>query len=583
MSRSHTPHVKDTFAYCKAIVSKEISACTWTILACQRHLDDLERSKSKEFPYLFASHLAEERCELATLMPHTKGKWANQGQRFKLEAWESFIFCSLFGWVHKKTRLRRFREAYIEVPRKSGKSFLAAVIGLIFFAADNEFGAEVYSGATTEKQAWEIFRPALLMAQRSKDFRDTFGINPLATSLTIPSTGSRFLPVIGSPGDGASPSCALIDEYHEHRTDTLYETMTTGMGAREQPLTVIVTTAGGNLASPCYAKHLDVKKVLQKIHEDERLFGLIYSIDDDDDWTAESSLLKANPNYDVSVSAEFLRDRQLAAMRSARLQNSFKTKHLNLWVGAYAAWLNMLEWRQAPPRKPLDELKSRPCFVGLDLSSTRDISAWVAVFPPAGDDPLYHLHGRYYLPEDVILEGAGNASHYRAWEKQGFLTVTPGTTIDYEQIKDDIIAFVKEYEVLRLPFDDWNAIPFFGTLKAEPEFAERRVWNTAEKKWEMQSRLVNFPQTPKFFSDPMKQFEAAVLNRKIAHGDDPVLTWFFSNLVVREDKNENIFPVKEAPESKIDGAVAVLMAFARSLVERITSGSIYERREVAMI
>jgi phage terminase large subunit-like protein len=306
------------------------------IQACQRFIDDFNR----DFEFVFDPVLAERACRFIENLPHTKGRWAAKGENLKLEPWQKFIVCNLFGWVNERG-LRRFRIAYVKVPRKNGKSILFAAIGHYMFTRDGEFGAEVYSGATTEKQAFEVFAPARLMAIRTEDYRSHFGIEVNAKNINIVANGSKFEPLVGKPGDGHSPSCALIDEYHEHDSNELVETMQTGMGAREQPLLLMITTAGDNISGPCFDTETECKKILERSYEDERIFSVMYGVDPDDDWTSPDILRKANPNYDVSVIGEFLEAQQKQAIRNASKQNSFKRKHLNIWVGAHTAWLNM--------------------------------------------------------------------------------------------------------------------------------------------------------------------------------------------------------------------------------------------------
>lgn len=557
-----SPHVALANQYVADVISGVIPACKWVVLACKRHVSDLER---KDWPYRFDDAKAERRCKFIELLPHTKGEWASRRENLKLSPWQCFIVCSLFGWVEKKGEWRRFREAYIEVPRKSGKSFLAAAIGISIFADDGEFGSEVYSGATTEKQAWQIFRPAQLMARRTPDLCEAYGITVNASTLTIQSNGSRFEPLIGNPGDGASPSCALIDEYHEHPTPALYDTMVTGMGARQQPLTMIVTTAGNNLAGPCYMKRNEVCKALEGQIKNDRLFGLIYTIDDEDDWTSEEALHKANPNFGVSVKADYLIDRQLQATQTALLQNPFKTKHLNIWVGAYQAWMNMIKWGECGtlPRKSLGELEGRRCFAGLDLASKVDIAALVLLFPPVEDDPLWHVHGRYYLPEAAIEERrSANVSHYDAWAKQGLLMLTPGEVLDFDFVKEDLRVFSSAYAVKEVPFDPWQA-----TQLATEMLKER-------------APMVEYRPTVAHFSEPMKELEKLVLQKILAHGGCPVLTWMISNVVARADKKDNIYPVKEVMDNKIDGVIALLMALGRAIVHAST---VYESRGIMML
>lgn len=281
------PNVNAANQYARDIVGGKILACQLTVLACQRHLDDLERAKDPHWPYRFDKNKAERFLRFAQKMPHTSGEWARRKLRIEFEAWQKFALGVPFGWVHKKTGLRRFSEIYIEVPRKNGKSAIAAAVGNYMFCADGEHGAEVYCGATTEKQAWKVFSPALQMVKKLPALRQKFSIKPWAKKMTRPD-GSVFAPVIGDPGDGDSPSCAIIDEYHEHTTDALYTTMTTGMGAREQPMTLIITTAGYDITSPCYEKRTQVVEILRRTRngeENETIFGLIYGLDDDDDWT----------------------------------------------------------------------------------------------------------------------------------------------------------------------------------------------------------------------------------------------------------------------------------------------------------
>ncbi|ECI3617332.1 hypothetical protein DNV77_11995 [Salmonella enterica subsp. enterica] len=244
MSRKSYPNVNAANQYARNVVRGKITACQYVIQACQRHIDDMAAEKSKRFRYRFDKDMAEKAAKFIQLLPHTKGEWAFKRMPITLEPWQLFIVCCAFGWVQKGTKLRRFREVYTEIPRKNGKSAISAGVALYCFTCDNEFGAEVYSGATTEKQAWEVFRPARLMCKRTPLLVEAFGIEVNASNLNRPEDGARFEPLIGNPGDGASPHCAIVDEYHEHPTDALYTTMLTGMGARRHPSGVIPDMRG---------------------------------------------------------------------------------------------------------------------------------------------------------------------------------------------------------------------------------------------------------------------------------------------------------------------------------------------------
>lgn len=543
--------------YAREVISGRVIACKWVQLACQRHLDDLARAK-RGWAYAFDEAKANRVCRFIEQLPHTKAEWASRRQNIKLEPWQCFIETSIFGWV--RDNYRRFRIAYVCVPRKNGKSILAAGNGNYMFCADNEFGAEVYSGATSEKQAWEVFRPAKQMVERTQRIKEAFGIQVGAKNMAILANGSRFEPVIGKPGDGASPTCAIVDEYHEHDTDELFDTMRTGMGSRKQPLMLVITTAGSNVAGPCHALQSDVQKVLEGSVERPELFGTIYTVDEADDWTSLESLKKANPNYDVSVFGDFLQTEQANAVRDSRKQNIFKTKHLNIWVGASVAWMNMQKWNSlADASLDQNEFRGLPCYAAVDLSSKLDITARVKVFKKSvGGKDHYYAFGDYYLPEERASEP--ELQHYQKWVHDGHLKTTPGNVIDYETITSDTINDVRNYKIAELGFDPWNAAMF----------AQKVTDSTP-------TQTVEIPQQVRTLSDPMKQVEALVIDGRLHHDGNPAMAWMMSNIVAHTDAKENIYPRKERDTNKIDGGVALIMAMSRALVAA-DKRSIYSTR-----
>lgn len=549
------PLVKAAEAYARQVISGKIPACKWVKLACQRHLDEVKLSKAADFPYYFDPAKAERVAKFLQLLPHTKGKWASKRELIKLEGWQLFSVCIPFGWLRKKDETRRYRTILIFVPRKNGKSIIGGGVGLYMFTADGEFGAEVYSGATTEKQAWEVFRPAKLMVDRTPELREHFGVEVNASNMCRLSDGSRFEPVIGKPGDGSSPSCAIVDEFHEHQDSTLFDTMETGMGAREQPVMLVITTAGSSIGGPCHQLVRDAERMLEGVIERPDLWAMLYTIDPGDDWTSESVLIKANPNYGISINGDFLQARQRDAMQSAAKQATFRTKHLNEWVGAKSAWLNMLRWKEAPARKSLAELDGRPCYIGLDLASKIDIAGNLLLFPPVEGDPYWHLHGRYYLPEARVIEELdSNTARYREFDALGLLTLTDGEVIDFEVIKEDLREFAGRFDVQQVAYDPWQATQLAQEMQAEGLL------------------MVEVRQTVQNISEPMKELEALVLQRKLAHGDCPVLTWMASNVVAKLDAKDNIYPNKERPENKIDGIVGAIMALSRAIAGKQEEG-----------
>jgi phage terminase large subunit-like protein len=520
------------------------------IQACKRHVQDLEKAHlgaDPEFPWRPDPGRANEACEFIELLPHTKGKWASKRERIRLEGFQCFIVCSLFGWIDPANEQYRFREAYICLPRKNAKSTLAAAVGIKKFAADNEYGAEIYSGATTKKQAWEVFRPARLMVKKTPELIKAFGIRVAKESLFVEDNESRFEPVIGKPGDGASPSCAIVDEYHEHATDELYDTMKTGMGARENPLLLVITTAGSDRSGPCYALQKELEKVLKGKLRKDRHFVLIYTIDDGDDWKSEKALIKANPNYNVSVFRDFLLDAQRDAIQSARKQNIFKTKHLNVWVNAAVAWMNMAAWdRCADPTLKIEQFLGQECMIGLDLASKIDLASKVTIFRKIIENKLhYYAFAKNYLNEKAV-ENA-DCSHYAGWAHEEKLVITPGSVTDHKYIFRDVIADAKRFQVLEIPHDPTQAMALMQFIKDDPE------WDQGAQLAEVKQNVVNF-------SDPMKELEALVLDGRFHHDGDPVFGWAIANVICWRDYKDNIFPRKEKEENKIDPAVAAMMA-----------------------
>jgi phage terminase large subunit-like protein len=540
------PHVDKLEAYVSGVLAGEVLACKWIRLACERHRRDREAKAS--YPYRFDSAKAERACKFAEMFPHVKGRWAAKHELLKLEPWQCFFYGSIFGWIHKKTGLRRFRKVRLYVPRKNGKSLAVAPIGLYMLTADSEPGAEVYSGATSEKQAWEVFGPAKQMAKMVPDFTAAFGVEVNAKSLTRPDNLAKFEPVIGKPGDGASPHCSITDEYHEHATDEQLATMETGMGAREQPLSIVVSTAGDNVAGPCRDDWMDCQKVLEGVNEDDRLFAMIFTIDQEDEWSTEAALRKANPNYDVSVSGEFLLAQMRDAINNPRKQGHFKTKHLNLWVQARDAFINMQRWAECKRDLKLEDFKGKRCFVGMDLASKIDLAALELLFPMDGEFAgCFARFGKYYLPEETVL--LPENQHYQGWHTEGWLTATDGNQTDYFHILDDIKQLATDFEIASFAYDPHNATMLVTACQEEG------------------LPMVSFGPTVLNFSEPMKQIEALIRDRKLLHNGDPVANWAMSNVTAKLDRKDNVFPNKERAENKIDPFVALCMAMGVAMTD----------------
>lgn len=559
------PQTQAAFAYAHHVIKGHRCAGKWEILACKRFLNDLEKVGQDDFKWTYNYKKAERACNFIEKLPHTKGRWAAKQQNIDLEPWQIFIVCNIFGWMGADG-FRRFREIYLEVARKNGKSLLAAAVGIYMFCADDEYCAEVYSGATTEKQAYEVFRPAKIICQKKQSLLDRYGIEVNAKNLNIASDNSKFEPIVGNPGDGASPSCAIIDEYHEHPKDDLYDTMQTGMGAREQPLMVIITTAGSNLYGPCDDKRREIEKILDGVYEDDRKFGIRYTADDDDAWDSEKALEKANPNIGVSISREWLLNQLDDAKRKASKQNTFRCKHLNQWVGAGTSWLNMLDWQSCGDSQlSINDFKETGCIVAVDLASKVDIAALIYLFLNVIDGlPHYYVFPKFYLPEETIRESRNQ--QYTGWVNNGYLTATPGNIIDYDVIENDLLQDRSYCEIREIAYDPFQATQFVTRMQAEG------------------FDMIEYGATVKNFSEPMKELEALVIAGRFHHPNNPVMTWMMSNVVAFTDQKDNIYPRKETKNTplKIDGAVAAIMALGRYMAF-VEEGHAYEDRGFAQL
>lgn len=566
------PSVNMANQYARDVLNGKILACKSIQLACQRHFNDLKISLDKGYPYRFDRELAERACRFVQLLPHSSGDLA--GQKLKLEPWQAFAFSSIFGWVTKKTKKRRFREAYIRVARKNGKSFFAAGIGTYMFCADGENSAEVYCGATTMAQAKKVFTPAKQMADRLPSLRSKFSISVWVDSLTRPD-GSLFAPIAGKPGDGDSPHCAIIDEYHEHDTDHMYEAMTLGMGARSQPLTLIITTAGTSLESPCYDKDKQVKEMLSGHVPNERLFGLIYELDEGDEWTDPTNFIKANPNLDVSISYDDLLAEMEVAKQVPRKVNAFKTKRLNIWVSGKAAFYNMTQWHAAADKSlRYEDFAGEDYYLGLDLAQRLDLNAGVGVFVREieGKKHYYCIRPKFWVPEDTVRSTdpkiAKTADRYVKFVEMGALEATDGAEADYREILASIIDLqeIDKVRVSEIPIDPSGATALSHELQDQG------------------FEPISIRQDYTNMSPPMKELEAALAGGRFHHDGNPVLSWCISNVIGKNvpGSDDIVRPTKGDKQSKIDGATALFMAIGRAMLNgRASNQSVYDEEDVA--
>lgn len=540
-------YVEAALGYARAVVAGEIPACKWTRLACQRQLDDLAREPGDGWPWVFDPDRAARPCEFIELLPHIKGKWARERRLIELEPWQCFVLTTTFGWIHRETGLRRFREGYVEVPRKNAKSTLSSGLLLFMLSADGEHGAECYSAATTRDQARIVFDDARAMADRTPDLRTYLGVAIMQHSLTVAHTASKAAPLAaeGSTLDGLNVHFAVIDELHAHKTRAVYDVIDTARGAREQSLLWNITTAGTDRSGICYERRTHVTKVLEGVIEDPAMFGVIYTIDDGDDPFQPASWAKANPNWGKSV----LRDDMEASARKAEAMpsalNNFLTKRLNVWVSGESPWMDMRAWDRCADvsLQQLEPHYGAKAWIGLDLAQKKDFAALCLVFEREGQ---WQVCTRLYLNELAIQE-SGNA-HLSGWARQGYVQVTDGDITDFDVVAEDLRGLCRNFDVQEIAFDPALSMYFAGKLIEEG------------------LPLVEITQRALFFTPPLIQVENLVLERKLRHDGNPVMAWMVSNLVVKVSKfNELRQPTKERPENKIDGPIAMLMALGRAL------------------
>ncbi len=544
--------------FCKDTLAGAIPSGKWTKLACQRHLDDLKKQETDpSWAYYFDEKKFTRVCKFVELCPHVKGK-KFVGKNIHLEPWQVFLLTA-FGWFHKETKVRRFKRSYCEVAKGNAKSTLSAALCLYFAFVDGEPGSEVYAAATTRDQAKVVFSVSQAMARAMPQFRERAGIEVSAHSIHQLSTNSFFRPVSSEANsiEGVLPFFTVVDELHAHNSRDMYDNLDTANSKRPGSMLWAITTAGDNRAGICYEVRNYLTKVLSGVVDDDTVFGCIWSIDDDDDPFAGPEVWrKANPNLDVSVDPAEIGAKAHAAMQLASKQPSFKTKHLNCWVSADHAWMDLVRWSKcADSTLDEDDFAEQPCILGLDLASKLDILALVKIFwkddQPDGKRH-YYCFGCYWTPEERIEQTAN--SQYRGWVIEGRLQTCRGETNDYNVVEDYIREACKKYQVVEVAHDPYQAVELVNHL------AEEGIVMT------------EIPQMPKYLSEPMKEMEAAVYDGRFHFNGDPILTWAMSNVVCHPDRNDNLFPVKEHKDNKIDPATALLTGMNRVMAQAAHNG-----------
>lgn len=520
--------------YAEQVRDGRILVCEYVRLAVCRYYADLDRALERGWH--FDRRAALRAIGFIERLKHTKGEWA--GHRFRLEPWQHFVLWNIFGWKNADGT-RRFRYAYIEIARKNGKTALSAGVGLYMLFADGESRPEVYSAATVKDQAKICFADAVEIV-RATDLKHY--LTPFRNSIVYEARGGMMKPLSSDYGthDGLNPSCGIIDEFHAHRDSGMFDVIKSAFGARRQPLMFIITTAGFNKSGACYAYRENVIKVLREVNEDDTLFGIIYTLDANEEWDDPRMWIKSNPNLGVSLSADYLADQVRDARNRPEAVRNVMTKNLNLWVDAERTWILDDVWQKCVGTISPDELRGCTCWGGLDLSNVSDITAYVLLFH---ENDRFQLVPYFWIPEEKMLEKIRRENiNYDRWVADGYVTVTPGNVIDYDFVKADILRRTADYDLRSSAYDRWNASQTIIDLQNEG-----MVCNP-------------FGQGYGSMSAPTREFEKLVLTGRIEHFGNPVLRWMLASTVVKSDPAGNIKPDKERSTQKIDGIVASIMA-----------------------
>lgn len=493
----------------------------------------------------------------------SKGKWA--GKPFHLLGWQKEeLLKPLFGWK-RADGTRRYRNAYIHIPKKNGKSALCSGLTLYLLIADNEPGAEVFNVAADINQAGIVFNESAKMVRQSPALSQQLQITESKKEIYHRGTESLFKALTSehSTKEGLNISGLIVDEFHAHKDDKLIKALRYGGVARTQPLQIIITTAGEVKGEGvCYHEYEYAKKVKDDHVIDWSYFPLIYEAEEEDDWTCPAVWEKANPSYGYTLTEESFSDACRKAQESAEEEYDFKRYRLNMWPGKSFTWLKPRKWDACFEEYDEEFLVGLSCYAAGDLGSKQDITAFVLVFPV--DDKFYILP-RFWLPEDTANERVRkDRVNYHTWERDGFIKFTEGNVIDNRVIFHDIIDLSKKFQIKEMAFDPWNAMQLLIDLGNDG------------------FNVVEFRQNLSQFSGPMKELEANILAQNLRHNGNPVMNWMMSNLVARKDSNDNIRPDKEKSNEKIDGGVALIMAFGRA-VSNVCPDSIYNERGLVVL
>ena len=498
---------------------------------------------------------------------HTKGTWA--GKPFELIDWQEQIIRDLFG-VLKPNGYRQFNTAYIEIPKKQGKSELAAAVALLLLCGDGEERAEVYGCAADRNQAKIVFDVAVDMVRFCPALSKRVKILESQKKITYLPTNSSYQVLSADVANkhGFNTHGVIFDELHTQPNRKLFDVMLQGSGdARMQPLYFLITTAGNDTNSICYEVHQKAIDIAEGRKVDPTFYSVIYGAAENEDWTDPKVWKKANPSLGITVGIDKVRAACESARQNPGEENAFRQLRLNQWVKQSVRWMPMDKWDACAFPVSEDDLEGRICYGGLDLSSTTDITAFVLVFPPLDEEDKYYILPYFWIPEETLdLRVRRDHVPYDLWERQGTLMTTEGNVVHYGYIEKFIEQLGERFNIREIAFDRWGAVQMVQNLEG------------------MGFTVVPFGQGFKDMSPPTKELMKLVLEERIAHGGHPVLRWMMDNIYIRTDPAGNIKADKEKSTEKIDGAIATIMGLDRAIrCGNDTGASVYDSRGLLFI
>ena len=511
--------------------------------------------------YFYDKQAAEKAISfIERFITHTKGELS--GKPLLLENWQKEIVGNIFGWKDKKTNLRKYRTVFIEVPRKNGKTTLCAAIGIYMLFADSERGAEIYAAAGDRNQAGIVFEIAKGMILQSPELSSRGKV--FRNSITNESKGNFFQAISSDSKTkhGFNANCILFDELHTQPNRDLWDTLTTSTGARREPLTIAITTAGYDRQSICFEVYSYAKKVRDGVIEDDSFYPVIYEADVDDDITSEEVWKKANPNYGVSLRKDYMQRESKRAVDLPSYQNTFKRLMLNIWTESQTKWIGHDEWMECYQDFDYSTLDGMECWGGLDLASTRDISAFVLLF---NVDGKFIVQPHIFIPkENAKKRSDRDGVNYLEWIRDGHIYGTEGDVQDYNFIRAKINELSKKYRIQSIAYDRWGASQIVIDLQNDG------------------AKMDPFGQGFVSMSMPTKALEIEIIAKNIIHNNNPAMNWMLSNVALQEDPAGNIKVAKNKSKEKVDGIVALIMALGEHYSED-DGTSVYDKRDLLIL